>query len=227
MCAKMFSVLAGVFMAVSFVRGNSVSFITPCKATDSKCIKNNIATAIPFFVKGIPELNIKTLDPLTLKKVDASRSGLKFVIIDGVVEGMKSCVPKKASRDAEKGKLFIKLQCDGKLDGQYELNGQLLILPIRGKGAVHAVLRKLVISAEIDLNEKVGEDGKKHWEIKNSKHSFELKDKADVVFENLFEGNEILGFQLKPFILSAQYIPDAVRRRPSVMSALNALLSAV
>lgn len=52
---------------------------------------------------------------------------------------------------------------------------------------------KLVLNAEIDLGEKVGNDGKKHWDIKKAKHTFELRDKADLVFENLFEGNEILG----------------------------------
>lgn len=43
------------------------------------------------------------------------------------------------------------------------------------------------------MGEKDGKDGKKHWEIKKTSHTFELKDKADLVFENLFEGNEILG----------------------------------
>lgn len=48
------------------------------------------------------------------------------------------------------------------------------------------------MSAEVDLGEIVKDD-KKYWTIKNWKHSYELKDKADVVFENLFNGNEILG----------------------------------
>lgn len=45
----------------------------------------------------------------------------------------------------------------------------------------------------MDLAEKDGKDGKKHWDIKTWTHSFELKDKAELVFENLFDGNEILG----------------------------------
>lgn len=76
---------------------SAAPFITPCKAADSKCIKNNIAVSVPIFVKGIPELGVQPLDPLTLKKVDASKSGLKFFITNAVVEGMKSCIPKKAS----------------------------------------------------------------------------------------------------------------------------------
>lgn len=74
-----------------------MSFITPCKAADSKCIKNSAAVAVPIFAKGFPELGVQSLDPMSLKKVDASKSGLKFIITDGVVEGMKDCVPKKVS----------------------------------------------------------------------------------------------------------------------------------
>lgn len=32
-----------------------------------------------------------------------------------------------------------------------------------------------------------------NWKIKQWKHSYELKDKSEVVFENLFNGNEVLG----------------------------------
>ncbi|XP_026319156.1 circadian clock-controlled protein-like [Hyposmocoma kahamanoa] len=199
---KMFSILAGVIMAVAHVQANAASFVTPCKAEDSKCIKENVAAGFAAFSNGIPELGVKPLDPIILKKVDASRTGLKLIVTDASVEGLGKCVAKKASRDVEKGKLFVKFQCDGKLEGQYEMDGQLLILPIRGKGPVHAVLRKLVISTEFDLGEKVGKDGKKHWHIKKWTHSFELKDKADLVFENLFEGNEVLGRAARELISS-------------------------
>lgn len=76
---------------------SAVPFITPCKSADSKCIKDNLAVAIPIFAKGIPELGVKTLDPLVLKKVDASIAGLKLVATNVSLEGLGKCIPKKAS----------------------------------------------------------------------------------------------------------------------------------
>lgn len=51
----------------------------------------------------------------------------------------------------------------------------------------------MLIGADLDLSETVGKDGKKYWNVKSWKHTYELKDKADVKFENLFPGNELLG----------------------------------
>ncbi|XP_026319284.1 circadian clock-controlled protein-like [Hyposmocoma kahamanoa] len=200
---KIFSILAGVITFVAYVQGDAGSFfVTPCKAEDSKCLKENVSKGFQAFAKGIPELGVKPLDPIYMKRIDASRQGLKLIATDVYVAGMKNCIAKKASRDVEKGKLFVKFQCDGTLEGQYEMDGQILILPIRGKGPVHVVLRKLVINFECDLSEKVGKDGKKHWDMKKWTHSFELKDKVDLVFENLFDGNEVLGNAARELISS-------------------------
>lgn len=58
---------------------------------------------------------------------------------------------------------------------------------------------KLVISVEVDLGEKIGNDGLQRWTIKDWKHSYELKDKATIELENLFNGNAILGSYLTSF----------------------------
>lgn len=39
-----------------------------------------------------------------------------------------------------------------------------------------------------------GKDGKTHWQVKYRNHSYTLKEKSDVVFENLFDGNDLLGW---------------------------------
>lgn len=178
-------------------------FIAKCKWDDSKCLKASAQKAIPIIAAGIPELGVETLDPIFIKSLDASSTDLKLHLKDISGTGLKDCTAKKVVRDISKSKLFVKLQCTVDFSGHYEMNGQLLILPIEGKGPAHVVLRKLVISVEVDLGEKTGHDGLRHWTIKDWKHSYELKDKATIELDNLFNGNEVFGRAAKELIASS------------------------
>lgn len=51
----------------------------------------------------------------------------------------------------------------------------------------------LEIHLELDITEKANDDDKVYWHIKSWLHTFELKEKSDIVFENLYGGNEVLG----------------------------------
>ncbi|CAH2047406.1 unnamed protein product, partial [Iphiclides podalirius] len=174
-----------VVFCTAYVR--SVPFIHKCKSDDSKCAKESAQAAIPIFAAGLPEFGVRTLDPVTFPRIDASSPNLKLILTDVTIKGLKNCIAKKVKRDKPKSKLFLKFQCSGVLDGQYEMKGQLLILPIEGKGPIHVTLRKAEISVEMDVEEQ-----NDRWNIKKWKHSYELKDNSEVVFGNLFNGNEVL-----------------------------------
>ncbi|CAH2047404.1 unnamed protein product, partial [Iphiclides podalirius] len=178
------TIILAVFYT-AYVR--SVPFITKCKSDDSKCAKESAQAAITMFAAGLPEYGVKTLDPVTFQKIDASSPNLKLILTDITVTGLKNCIFQEVKRDKPKSKLYLKLQCSGVLDGQYEMKGQLLILKIEGKGPIHVNLRKAEISVDIDLEEQNDK-----WNIKQWKHSYELKDNSEVVFGNLLDGNEEL-----------------------------------
>ncbi|CAG4935814.1 unnamed protein product [Parnassius apollo] len=165
----------------------SVSFIKKCKSDDSKCIKESAQAAIPTFASGLPEYGVKSLDPFTFEKIDASTSSLELILTDITVKGLKNCIAKKIKRDKTKSKLFIKLLCSADLDGQYKMKGHLLFLSLEGNDAVHVKLRQAEINVEVDLE---AQDNK--WNIKHWQHSFNLKGKSEVIFENLFSGNKDL-----------------------------------
>ncbi|XP_028179380.1 uncharacterized protein LOC114366650, partial [Ostrinia furnacalis] len=62
---------------------------------------------------------------------------------------------------------------------------------------------KILISIEADLADKVGKDGKTYWNVKRFSHTYELQDKADVEFENLFSGNDVLGLSASQVIANS------------------------
>lgn len=51
---------------------------------------------------------------------------------------------------------------------------------------------KALFVIETDVAENILEDGKKHWIIPKWSYKYELKEKSNIIFENLFNGNEVL-----------------------------------
>ncbi|KPJ14397.1 Circadian clock-controlled protein [Papilio machaon] len=191
------SLILTVFFAV-FCSIEAVPFIQKCKTDDSKCVKASSVAAIPIFAAGIPEYGVKTLDPITFPKIDASSPNLKLILTDVTFKGLKDCQAKKIKIEKSKGKLLIKLLCSVDMDGSYEMNGKLLILPIEGKGPIHVKLRKAEVNVEVDVDFQSTK-----WNIKEWKHSYELKDNSEVVFENLFNGNEVLASAARDVIANS------------------------
>ncbi|KAL4716077.1 hypothetical protein ACJJTC_013854 [Scirpophaga incertulas] len=182
-----------VFVLCCFSAALAAPPIKKCTAQDSQCIKQSAQQLIVPFANGIPEYKVQTLDPLQLtKEIDASSPSLKLKVRNMVVTGMKGCTAVKMERDIPKSKLYTTLLCDVHAEGQYEMKGRLLVLPIEGKGGAQVTLKKIQMSVESDLSDRTGRDGKKHWQIKSSRFSYELKDKSTLHFENLFNGNKLL-----------------------------------
>uniref|UniRef100_A0A2A4JLY9 Uncharacterized protein n=1 Tax=Heliothis virescens TaxID=7102 RepID=A0A2A4JLY9_HELVI len=198
-----YSLLLVVLSIVCSANAASAPFIQKCKWDDSKCIKGSAQSAIPILAAGIPELGVEKLDPFYMKSLDASSNGLNLQLWDIKGTGLSGCVAKKMQRDINKSKLIVKLQCSVDFVGKYEMSGRLLILPIEGKGNAHVVLRKVVITAEVDIGDNIGKDGEKHWKINNWKHSYDLKEKSTIELENLFNGNEALGRAARELIANS------------------------
>ncbi|CAH0399876.1 unnamed protein product [Chilo suppressalis] len=182
-----------LIMVVSRCTANSIFQVSKCAADDKKCLKKSAQAMIPIIADGIPEFEMQQLDPLVLKEdVDASKPQLSLKVKNMVVTGLKGCIAKKIERDLVNSKMHTQLFCNVRAEGQYEMHGQLLILPIEGEGNAQVQLNKILIDVETDMNDRVGREGKKHWHVKGSRFTFDLKDKAYVKFENLFNGNDVL-----------------------------------
>nr|QCF41925.1 odorant binding protein [Athetis dissimilis] len=187
---------------ISLVSSSKAPFITKCKWDDAKCLKESSQAAIPLFAEGLPDLNVAKQEPLIIKHVDASTSNLKLIITDVEVNGLKNCEARKITRDIENSKIIVKIRCSVDFKGKYDMKGQLFILPIEGNGDLTAHIRKMLITAEVDIMDKTGKDGKTHWNVKSWRHSFDLQDKSDVRFENLFPDNELLRKSTEELIAS-------------------------
>ncbi|XP_050679017.1 protein takeout-like [Leptidea sinapis] len=165
---------------------------TKCEGKDKKCLKESAQTLLPIFALGIPEYKTHSLDPLSLDKVDADNSNLKFQLTNLKVTGLKDCEVKQLERDLEKSKIFVNVLCSVGLDGHYDMKGRILILPIEGNGKVEANIKNILIKVDVNVSE-TQKGTHKYWHIESWNHSFEPKGKSSIKFENLFNGNKALG----------------------------------
>lgn len=101
--------------------------------------------------------------------------------------------------DPEKNKLEIRLKTAlGSIQGPYQINGKMLVLPIQGKGNVTLDLKNLDVSLKF-LTKKVEKDGKTYMHLEKSKFNYDITG-ANVNFSNLFNGDKALGDNMNLFL---------------------------
>ncbi|KAI8437729.1 hypothetical protein MSG28_011963, partial [Choristoneura fumiferana] len=74
-------------------------FIHPCSELSDECFTQATLDALPGIVKGIPEANVPTLDPLYLDKNISMKlpGNVKMTFHNGKLIGLGTCVPLKVS----------------------------------------------------------------------------------------------------------------------------------
>ncbi|XP_046978247.1 protein takeout-like [Vanessa cardui] len=178
----------------------SASFIKPCKPEDSACIISSATQAIPFFAKGQPEMGIEPMDPLKLELIKSDQGGLKIIFKDSTLTGLKDCSVENIKYDTSKMKQHVALKCNLVLTGDYNIDGQLLILTAQGEGKYKIDIRDMLIKAVIDISTVNGKDGKPHWHISKWTYTFDVLTGTTFDFENLFNGNKALAQPVLDFV---------------------------
>ncbi|RVE49226.1 hypothetical protein evm_006118 [Chilo suppressalis] len=176
----------------------SAPFIKPCAKSDSACIQASARAAIPYFITGVPELGISSLDPLKLAVIKGDQEGLRLTFTNTVVTGLRDAAIEDIKQDA--GKLTVTARSSVALRGDYTLGGRLLLFPIRGEGKYNIKIQDIVIKSTVDLKSVEGADGKPHWNITKWRHSYRVHTGAQFDFDNLFNGNKFLATPVHEFV---------------------------
>ncbi|EDV91333.1 GH17382 [Drosophila grimshawi] len=124
--------------------------IQKCSINDENCLKDSMNYVIKNYAKtGIKELGLVQLDPLLLKKFSLPKKPNSPVSIDltfrnASMIGFAEAQVKKASfltSNLSRTMVFDFVVPKIILKGPYSINGQVLILPIVGKGNAEIVLK--------------------------------------------------------------------------------------
>ncbi|XP_032516621.2 circadian clock-controlled protein daywake-like [Danaus plexippus] len=187
---RVYLCLAAIAAVISCVTGNALpSFIKACSASDpnlNQCIEDVITSAGPKFARGIPELGIKPLDPVELGKVVVDNPALKLTFEDTVVTGLAGFKINTFKLFPEKGKAIVDFTANVTLKAHYIMDGQVLILPIKGDGQAKIKITNLNINIKYDYKTVDG-----FWTVTAHKDEYKM-DRAQFKFTNLFNGNKEL-----------------------------------
>ncbi|CAH0399972.1 unnamed protein product [Chilo suppressalis] len=129
-----------LFVALFAVGANAGSlppYFSACSASDphlNQCIERVISAGGAQFADGLPALGVAPLDPLKLGKVVVDNPALKLVFTDTVVTGLKGFKLNSYKMNAARNKATIDFVANVTLKAHYVMDGQVLILPIRGDG---------------------------------------------------------------------------------------------
>uniref|UniRef100_A0A2S2PLB2 Protein takeout n=1 Tax=Schizaphis graminum TaxID=13262 RepID=A0A2S2PLB2_SCHGA len=197
-----------------------------CKLSDpaiSACIRDGLQRATPYLAKGIPSLGILPNDPLRINSLAIDQGigavNLKFKDLD--ILNMKSTIIKDLVFDPKNYTLNVALVIQKPiiLEGQYETNGRVIILPINGNGTCRFTLDNYKSFSVIKMK-PVLKNGNTHLEIKSLDWKFTTS-KMHLKMNNLFNGDKVLGDNMNIF-LNENWMELLKEMQPAFERALSA-----
>ncbi|CAH1111075.1 unnamed protein product [Psylliodes chrysocephalus] len=203
---KMYAVLAilQIFVVCAFSTTVLPSYIKPCSRSDpnfDKCCLEHGIKALPYIFKGDRKMGIPNMLPLVIPQIDVKAgNNLKIYLKHVHVFGLDTTILKDVKIDIDHS--TIKLDVDIPmldLRGKYEIEGHIMVLPIRGKGDMNIT----ALGGQYSYNLEYG------IENINGLDYLQLTDKDKLDFklegvkfnlDNLFDGDKIMGDQMNLFL---------------------------
>lgn len=176
-----------------------------CKLSDpaiSECMRNELQRATPYLSKGIPSLGLLPTDPLRISSltIDKGIGGVNLKFKDLDILNMRSTIIKDLTFDPKNFTLNVAIVVQKPiiLEGQYETNGRVIILPINGNGTCRFTLDNYKSFSVVKMK-PVLKNGNTHLEVKSLDFKFTTS-KMHLIMNNLFNGDKILGDNMNLFL---------------------------
>ncbi|KAL9897290.1 protein takeout-like isoform 2-T2 [Glossina fuscipes fuscipes] len=172
--------------------------IKKCKAGDHVCITQTMNDIIRLYPDGNPLFNMPSLKLVKLDKLIVSKSDskaplqLNFQLFDIKITGLdkaKILGTKGFEKDTEYHEVEFQVPFV-KMNARYEINGKLLLLPVKGTGHGEFTHKDLhiILKHKIALEKRKGKNYIKTIKLWTSSKP----ESSTYDFENLFDGNKEL-----------------------------------
>uniref|UniRef100_A0A1L8EHU1 Putative hemolymph juvenile hormone binding protein jhbp n=1 Tax=Haematobia irritans TaxID=7368 RepID=A0A1L8EHU1_HAEIR len=173
-------------------------FIKVCSRNDPKineCIKNTVHAMRPHLKGGIKDLNVPAMEPLyigDLNILEGGGAGINVKAIDLNIYGASNFEIKKLKNSNNGMRYDFELNLPRlQGEGKYDINGQILTLPLRGNGPFTGNFTNFYAFVKVIFDTKTI----------NSEEYLQIKDlevrirtgKGRIRLENLFNGDKALG----------------------------------
>ncbi|XP_017469410.1 PREDICTED: protein takeout-like [Rhagoletis zephyria] len=206
--SKLNFVLQSIFVIflISCATAKLSSDLKRCVAGDSKCIIKNINTVFGEKNQGDESFGLSQTEPfkmedIIIKQDPANPVAIYLALKNPVVYGTKNIRARKVKGFGKTpdGRHELLLHAPYiSMISDYEIDGKVLILPIKGQGKSNITLVEPLMKMIIDATSRI-EDGKTYLNIKDLRVECKPKRLA-MHFENLFNGDKALGENLNSFL---------------------------
>ncbi|KAJ8970833.1 hypothetical protein NQ317_000706, partial [Molorchus minor] len=181
------------------------TYIKPCKRGDpnfNECVKQHAVAAIPSLLKGDKEFKIPNLVPFHIDSILLKPSdNLSIKMKNIVLRGLETAEVRNIIFDLEKKHAHAQLAFKKiVLDGEYNIDGRILVVPIMGHGPANIVSDNFVVDYSFDYDLVKKEDGKEYIDPNIRTTTEYTSQKNHYQFDNLFNGDKILGDRINEFL---------------------------
>jgi hypothetical protein len=170
-------------------------------------LSKSVEGALRFFKDGNELLQIPSTDPLMVDSIEADHAGgnsnfnLKSSLKNISITGLTSST--KISRTAVKFDKKFGIKLEAKIarlgiECDYKMNGQILVLPIKGIGKANVSLSDLTVLFDVRGDFFV-KDNETYINATSMKVKITPK-KANYFFENIFNGDAALSANINSFM---------------------------
>ncbi|VVC40130.1 Haemolymph juvenile hormone binding [Cinara cedri] len=230
-------IVSGLVYAV-FAIASAASIKLPkgfiqCKKSDPKfdeCIKNALQSSVPQLIKGVPSLGLITSDPYRIASLNIEQGigpvSVNMNFTDLIVSNMKYTIIDSAHYDPKSYRLNVETHVPNSLlmEGDYEVNGKVLILPIVGKGRCKFIIDVLKFTGNVEMK-PVFRKEQMYLEVANLTWTF-IPINFHVQLDNLFNGNKALGDHMNVF-LNENWREVLSELQPAIEEVFGALFTSI
>ncbi|XP_026480097.1 circadian clock-controlled protein-like [Ctenocephalides felis] len=177
-----------------------------CKFEDTPCFESAVAQSVRILKDGNRKINLIPLEPLHITAINIDTGSgnfrLKLDMRECDISGFTGVQNLKISAKSDSKLHWAVTGNIPKVDisGKYKADGQVLVLPVQGEGDARITLYDVDILLTIKEEDKRTErKGKSYMKLDQFGVKFEPK-RVSMHFDNLFNGDKVLGDNLNMFI---------------------------
>ncbi|CAH2099571.1 unnamed protein product [Euphydryas editha] len=200
-----------ILTALQVVYGSNKSFINfgsfICPREDKalgQCLRNAFNSYVPQLATGVPEYGVPPCEPLLVPAISIQQSAGPISVTssytDVSVTGPSKMRVKNVEVDSKKHQVIASLYIpELRMKGNYNLKGQLFMLPIEGDGVFYAKYDDIDATVTIILGRKRRPNSVDALACKSLEVKFHVGN-ASMKLENLFGGDSDLGNAMNKFL---------------------------
>jgi len=200
------------------------------KAALNACLRQAMEDLRHLTKSGIPELGVPSIEPMLIPNIQF-RQGDGAVTIQAVlsqveVVGASNFTTNNIDADPTALTLTVDLLLpELKINGNYKLNGNVILFPVRGEGSFWTNLKGVTSNGVSKLTVVKGPDGKDRLQVASTNVDFRIQ-RIALHLNNLFPRDPVLSQTVNHFLnTNSQEVLKEIK--PAVAKQINELVEGV